>query len=250
MRRIQMTNFKLELCYDGTKYNGWQRLGDTDNTIQNKVETVLSRLLGQPVEVFASGRTDPGVHARRQICSFRAETEMSCEEILAGLRRYLPTDIGAKDLKVAAERFHARYKCVSKTYIYRIWTSEEPNVFERKYLYFYNKKLDLEKMKRAAELLCGEQDFSSFTTAKKSDKSFVREIYSIRFQQKGRELRIEYKGSGFLRNMVRIMTGTLLEVGTGERSAESIREILNARERAAAGFMAPPEGLILWDAEY
>ena len=123
-----MKNYRLTLCYDGTKYCGWQRLGNTENTIQQKIETVLSRLLEQKVEVAASGRTDAGVHAARQICSFRAETELPCEELLQEIRRYLPQDIGALELTEAEPRFHARLNCTGKTYLYRIWISEQPNV--------------------------------------------------------------------------------------------------------------------------
>lgn len=245
-----MANYKLILSYDGTKYNGWQRLGDTENTIQNKVETLLSRLLEQPVEVISSGRTDAGVHALKQVCNFHAETELSCEEILQGMRRYLPYDIGALSLELADPRFHARYNCVRKTYRYRVQTGWEPAVFERKYLFFFREELNLNEMRRAAAMLCGEHDFSAFTSAKHMKKSAVRRIDSIEIEQHGSELQLTYTGSGFLRNMVRILTGTLLEVGTGRRSADSIPQVLESKERAQAGFMAPPEGLVLIDAEY
>ena len=243
-------NYKLELCYDGTRYSGWQKLGDTENTIQQKLETLLSRLLEQSVEVSASGRTDAGVHARRQVCSFIAETPLNCGEILEGLRKYLPEDIGALSLEAAPERFHARYSCKSKTYIYRIWTAEEPNVFERKYLYFFRKPLDLGAMRKAAGLLRGEHDFSAFTSAKKMKKSAVRQIYSIDIIEDGAELKLVFKGSGFLYNMVRIITGTLLEAGTGERAPESVTELLASGNRADAGFTAPACGLTLYDLEY
>ena len=245
-----MMNYKLELCYDGTRYSGWQKLGDTENTIQQKLETLLSRLLEQSVEVSASGRTDAGVHARRQVCSFIAETPLSCGEILEGLRKYLPEDIGALSLEAAPERFHARYSCKSKTYIYRIWTAEEPNVFERKYLYFFRKPLDIGAMRKAAGLLRGEHDFSAFTSAKKMKKSAVRQIYSIDIIEDGAELKLVFKGSGFLYNMVRIITGTLIEAGTGERAPESVTELLASGNRADAGFTAPASGLTLYDLEY
>ena len=246
-----MTNYKLILCYDGTKYNGWQRLGDTENTIQNRVETLLSRLLEQQVEVIASGRTDAGVHALRQVCSFKAQTDMSEEEILEGIRRFLPNDIGAVSLEKADPRFHARYNAVRKTYVYRVMTTYEPAVFERKYVYFFRHEVDVGQMRLAAALLCGEHDFSAFTSAKHMTKSAVRRIDSIEIEKKENgELVLTFTGSGFLRNMVRILTGTLLEVGTGRRSAWSIPEVLESRERSNAGFMAPPEGLILTDVEY
>ena len=243
-------NYKLTLCFDGTRYSGWQKLGNTENTIQEKVETLLSRLLEQSIEVSASGRTDAGVHARKQVCSFKADTRLDCEEILEGLRKYLPEDIGALSVETAPERFHARYSCRSKTYVYRIWCSNEPNVFERKYLYFFNRELDLSAMHKAAGMLCGEHDFTAFTSAKKMKKSAIRQIYSADIVEEGGEIRLIFKGNGFLYNMVRIMAGTLLEIGTGERDAESINELLLSTNRAEAGFTAPACGLTLYDIEY
>ena len=249
-RETNVKNYRLTLCYDGTKYSGWQRLGNTENTIQQKVETMLSRLLGQQVEVAASGRTDAGVHAARQICSFRAETELPCEELLQEIRRYLPQDIGALELTEAEPRFHARLNCTGKTYLYRIWTSEQPNVFERNYLFPYTKPLEPEKMKTAAALLCGEHDFAAFTNAKHVKKSTVRRIDAIEFEQTERELKLYFTGNGFLYNMVRILTGTLLEIGAGEREADEIPEILASCQREKAGFLAPAKGLILLDVQY
>lgn len=243
-------NYLLELSYDGSRYNGWQRLGNTENTIQGKVETALSRLLDQPIEICAAGRTDAGVHARCQICSFRADTDRAAADILADLRHYLPADIGAIRLEEAPDRFHARYNCRGKTYIYRIWTSEVPNVFDRKYLTVFTEPLDMEEMRRAADLLSGTHDFSAFCSAKSKAKSAVRTIFSIEIHQEGGELRLSFRGDGFLTNMVRILTGTLLEVGTGKRSAEEIPAIFASGKRAEAGFTAPPGGLILWDLEY
>ena len=245
-----MNNYKLTLSYDGTRYNGWQRLCSTDNTIQCKIETLLSRLLNQKVEVAASGRTDAGVHAREQICSFRAETEKSCEELLREIRQYLPQDIGAMALVLAEPRFHARLNCTGKTYLYRIRTSEVPDVFERNYYYAYQKPLDLAKMREAAEKLCGEHDFAAFTNAGRTKKSTVRRIDAIRIEEAGEELRLFFTGNGFLYNMVRILTGTLLEVGAGERAAEEIPEIFASGRRERAGFLAPAKGLILWKVQY
>ena len=130
-----MQNYKLTLCYDGTRYRGWQKQGNTAQTVQGKLETLLSRALEQPVEIAGSGRTDAGVHARMQVCSFRADTDKSCAELLALLREYLPEDIGALALEKAPERFHARLSAVRKTYIYRVWNSDAPCVFERKYVH-------------------------------------------------------------------------------------------------------------------
>ena len=243
-------NFRLTLCYDGTRYRGWQRQGNTDNTIQAKVEGVLSRLLDQPVELNASGRTDAGVHAWRQICSFRAKTDYDNEIMLTELRKYLPEDIGAISLEQAAPRFHARLSCREKTYVYRVWNSEEPNVFERRYMYAFPASLDLDRMRRARESLLGEHDFSAFCSNKHMKKSAVRDLKNIEIERLGEEVRFIYTGNGFLYNMVRILTGTLLEVGSGQRSEESVCAALESLDREQAGFTAPAQGLILWDVRY
>lgn len=245
-----MNNYRLELCYDGTRYNGWQKLGSTENTIQNKVETALSGILEQPVEVSASGRTDAGVHAKMQVCSFHADTAKPSEQILAELRRYLPADIGAMQLLPAEPGFHARYNCTGKKYIYRIWTSDVPNVFERNYVYVYREKLNIGEMRKAAEMLCGKHDFSGFTSTKRSKKSTVRTVRKIRIDEFPNEIRVTAEGDGFLYNMVRIIVGTLIEVGTGTRDAGSILSILDKGIRADAGFTVPAKGLTLDEVFY
>ena len=242
--------FRLTLCYDGTRYRGWQRQGNTDNTIQARVENLLSRLLDQPVEAAASGRTDAGVHARRQVCSFKADTDYDTNFMLTELRKYLPEDIGAIALEEAAPRFHARLNCLEKSYVYRVWNSTEPNVFERRYLYVFSDPLDLDAMRRAGESLLGEHDFSAFCSNKHMKKTAVRDLRSIDIERLGGEVRLTFTGSGFLYNMVRILTGTLLEVGSGQRSIESVQEALMSRDREQAGFTAPAQGLILWDVRY
>ena len=243
-------NYMLWLCYDGTRTRGWQRQGNTDNTIQARLEALLSRILDQPVEIAGAGRTDAGVHARRQCCSFRAETERSCIFMLTELRKYLPEDIGAISLEEAPERFHARLSAAEKTYVYRVWNSEAPNVFERKYVYVWPGRLDLEEMRRAAALLTGTHDFSAFCTAKGKKKSAVRTLHALDIEEDGGELRFTLRGDGFLYNMVRILVGTLLEVGSGQRGTESVREALERGERSLAGFTAPARGLTLWDIKY
>jgi len=242
--------FRLTLCYEGTRYRGWQRQGNTDNTIQARLETLLTRLLEQPVELAASGRTDAGVHARRQVCSFRADTDWDVDFMLTQLRKFLPEDIGAVSLAEAAPRFHARLNCREKTYLYRVWNSEAPNVFERRLMYAFPAPLDLEAMRRAAEALLGEHDFSAFCANRHMKKSAVRSIHSIEIRREGEEVRLSFTGNGFLYNMVRILTGTLLEVGTGQRSEESVRAALESLEREQAGFTAPAQGLTLWDVRY
>ena len=245
-----MQNYKLTLSYDGTRYRGWQKQGNTAQTVQGKLETLLSRALGQSVEIAGSGRTDAGVHARRQVCSFHAETDKSCEEILALLREYLPEDIGALSLEKAPERFHARLSAVRKTYVYRVWNSAGPCVFERKYVCAEPRPLDLDAMRRAAAQLCGRHEFSAFSTGKKTGRAATRTVESIVIEHCGEEVRLTFTGDGFLYNMVRILTGTLLEVGLGERSPGDMAAILASRSRANAGPTAPAQGLFLWDVTY
>ena len=245
-----MRNFKLSLCYDGGRYKGWQKQGNTDNTIQDRLETLLSRLLNQPVELAGSGRTDAGVHARCQVCSFRAETSLSCEELLSSLRQYLPEDIGALALEEAEPRFHARLSCREKSYVYRIWNSAEPQVFARNYCWILPEALDIGAMEEAAALLCGEHDFSAFCANKHMKKSAVRNLHSVAITRDGPELRLTFTGDGFLYHMVRILTGTLVEVGLHQRAAGEMPAILASRDRSRAGFTAPAKGLILWEVRY
>ena len=245
-----MPNYKLTLCYDGTRYRGWQRQGNTPNTMQEKVESALSRILDQPVETAASGRTDAGVHARAQVVSFRAKTDRAPEEILKELRAALPADIGAVSLSEAPPRFHARLNAKGKTYVYRVWNSELPDVFERRYRVSEPRPLDLDAMRAAAALLCGEHDFTSFCSDKRMKKSPVRRVDRIDVERLGDEVRLTFTGNGFLWNMVRILAGTLLEVGLGEREADTMQNVLDAKDRTAAGKTAPAQGLILWEVYY
>lgn len=244
-----MQNFKLILSYDGSRYSGWQRQGNTGNTIQEKLETTLSRILGQSVEAAGSGRTDAGVHARMQTVSFRAETELAPEEILTLLRRYLPEDIGAEALETAPPRFHARLSCTGKSYLYRVWNSAAPCVFQRKYVSRVPEALDIEAMRAAAGHLLGGHDFAAFATAR-GKKSTVRRLDGIDISCEGAEVRILLSGNGFLYNMARIITGTLLEVGAGRMTPGEIPAILESRDRRRAGPTAEAKGLWLWETRY
>lgn len=245
-----MPNFRMTLSYDGTRYNGWQRQGNTPDTIQGRLEAALSDLLAQPVEVAGSGRTDAGVHARMQTASFRAKTDLPAPELLRQLRARLPGDIGVLTLEEAAPRFHARLSCRGKTYVYRIWNSETPNVFERRYVCALPQPLDTAAMQRAAAPLCGTHDYTSFCANRRMEKSAVRTVDAITVERLGEEVRLTFSGDGFLYHMVRILTGTLLEVGLGQRDAGTMPDILAARDRSAAGPAAPARGLILWETRY
>ena len=244
-----MRNLRLDICYDGTRYRGWQRLSGDDNTIQGKLETALSRILEETIEISGSGRTDAGVHARGQVANFRCENAMPANEILAHLRKYLPEDIGIINCKDCAERFHARLNAKEKTYQYRIWNSEKPCVFERRFVAVMPEKLDLSVMKQAADYFLGQHDFSAFCGNPKFKKSTDRFIRSLEIERIGDEIRITVTGNGFLHHMVRIIVGTLVEVGRGERKADSIPTLFGGK-RADAGFLVPAQGLCLMEVEY
>ena len=243
-------NYKLTIQYDGTRYDGWQRQGNTDNTIQGKLEGVLSRLAGEPVELHGAGRTDAGVHALGQVASVRLPGEMPPEEVRDYLNRYLPEDIAVTAAERAEERFHARLSAKGKVYCYRLRLGSVPDVFARKYQVRVEESLDVAAMERAAQLLTGTHDYRSFCSNKRYKKSTVRTVTAIELKRKGDDLTVTYRGDGFLYNMVRILTGTLLEVGRGERKAEEMPAILAALDRTAAGKTAPAQGLCLAEVEY
>lgn len=245
-----MRNLRLLIQYDGTRYNGWQSQEHTKRTIQGKLTKVLERMLGESIELQGSGRTDAGVHAVGQVANFRTKTSASCEEILLYVNQYLPEDIAVLKVQEVGLRFHSRLHAAGKTYIYRIWNSPIPNVFERKYLYQVEETLDVERMKEAAVLLEGTHDFRSFCANKRMKKSTIRTLERIEIEQKGVELSLGFTGDGFLYHMVRILTGTLLEVGLRKQKPEEMTQILASLDREKAGPMAPPQGLCLWKVEY
>lgn len=245
-----MKNYKIILQYDGSRYKGWQVQKSTDMTIQGKLQAVLSEMTGQEVEVIGSGRTDAGVHASGQVANFHVPAHFSAKEVLDYLNHYLPMDIAIIDIEEVDQRFHARYHATSKTYMYRIHRSTIPNVFEHKYLYTYTEVLDINAMKKAANLMIGTHDFAAFCGNKKMKKSTVRTVTDISIEEKENEIQISYTGDGFLQNMIRIMTGTLIEVGNGTKQPEDVSAIMESKVRENAGYTAPAEGLILKSVEY
>lgn len=245
-----MQNFKMILQYEGTRYQGWQRQESSENTIQGKLEALLSKMCGQRVEVQGSGRTDAGVHAAGQVANAHLETEKSAQEILLYMNSYLPEDIAVIAVEEVNERFHSRLNAKGKTYLYRVINSDLPHVFERKFTYRVEEKLDVAAMKKAAELLCGTHDFAAFTSAKKSKKSTVRTIEEIRIEEQKDEILFYFSGNGFLFHMVRILMGTLLEVGMGKREASEMPDILDSGKRERAGALVPSRGLTLLEVRY
>lgn len=244
-----MRNLRLDLCYDGTKYKGWQRLPGTENTIQSKLETALSRILEEPIEVVGSGRTDAGTHAKWQVANFHCQSDMPSQQILEQLRRYLPEDIGIYSCRNVSQRFHARLNAKTKTYVYRLWNSEKPCVFDRKFVYKDTSELSVAAMREAAVYFMGTHDFSAFCANKNMKKSTVRCVMDLKIEELDGEIRFVVTGNGFLHHMVRIMVGTLLEVGRGERDADSIPGLFGA-QRAEAGVLVPACGLCLMEVTY
>ena len=217
----------------------------TDNTIQGKLETLLTRMCGEPIEIHGSGRTDAGVHALGQVANFHTNCEMSTDEMLEYINRYLPEDIAVVALSEAAPRFHSRLNACGKHYEYRVINSSVPHVFHRRYALEVPEQLNVTAMEQAAEYLCGEHDFKSFTSTKKGKKSTVRRIDKISIVREGDILTFSFKGSGFLHHMIRILMGTLLQVGKGELSPESVPAIIEACNREMAGPLVPAKGLTL-----
>ena len=244
-----MRTYKLTVSYDGTRYQGWQKQKNTDKTIQAIVENALGKTAGYPVEIYGSGRTDAGVHAKGQTlsCSLRGKIrEETFQEVINSL---LPEDIRVIRTELVKNGFHARYSASGKCYEYHIDTRQKQDVFERRYSYHFPYKVDKKKMEEAARILIGTHDFAAFTD-KKEEKSTIRSIYDIMIAGQDGKIQITYRGNGFLYHMVRILTGTLLEVGMGKLTTEEIAGALATGERKKAGFMAPAKGLFLKEVYY
>jgi tRNA pseudouridine38-40 synthase len=246
-----MRNIKLTIEYDGSRYNGWQRLGkgEEDNTIENKLHEVIKKMTGETAELNCGSRTEAGVHAYAQIANFKTNSTMKLYEIKNYFNRYLPMDIAVIDVTDMPERFHASLNAKSKTYLYRIAIGDVPSVFDRKYTYYCFKKPDVELMKTAAVKLVGKHDFKDFSSVKKN-KSTEKEIYLIDIYQDPKEIQIIIKANDFLHNMARMIAATLLEIGLGSREAGDIDKILNPDSEAAGSAPASAQGLFLQEVEY
>lgn len=245
-----MRNFLITIQYEGSRYQGWQRQENTKNTLQAKFESLLTKLAGEPVEIAASGRTDAGVHAYGQAANFHMDTALTPGQLMGEINRYLPEDVAVVACREVDARFHARLHAKRKVYRYRVLNSDVPHVFDRKFVYQVEKPLDVEAMRAAASFLIGTHDFKSFTSAKKGKKSTVRTVESIAIERVGDEVRFLFAGDGFLFHMVRILVGTLLEVGLSMREAADLGRVLAACDRGQAGFLAPACGLALMEVFY
>ena len=242
-------NYRLTIAYDGSRFFGWERQPDKD-TIQGKLEAVLGTLQGYPVNVIGAGRTDAGVHARAMTANVVLDVTETPDAIRDYLNRYLPDAIAVREVKEAAPRFHARYNALGKTYRYTCFDGAVKPVFDRKYVTLLDFSPDVEKMRRAAELLQGEHDFRSFCGNPRMKKSTVRLVDTIQIERRKDRIIFTFHGTGFLQNMVRILVGTLLEVGRGRWEPAYVQEILDAKDRKLAGPTAPPEGLCLMKVDY
>lgn len=243
-------NYKLKISYDGSRYFGWEHQPDRE-TIQGKIETVLARMVDKDmVDVIGAGRTDAGVHARAMIANVQLDTQMSPEEIRDYANRYLPDDIAILEVREAADRFHARYKAVGKTYQYTCFDGPVKPVFDRKYYTPLDQELDVEAMQEAAHFLEGKHDYKSFCGNSRMKKSTVRIVDTITVRRRKEYVYLTFHGTGFLQNMVRIMSGTLIEVGLGRKRPEEVGEILEACDRKVAGPTAPAKGLCLLKVDY
>lgn len=242
--------YKMEIAYDGSRYQGWQRLGNTDMTIQGKIEGVLSRYMETSMEIDGSGRTDAGVHALCQTASFESEEKLDIEKILKYFLRYLPEDIQIRNISLEDSNFHGRYSVKAKTYRYDIDNNHCRDIFRRKYRWHIDEKIDLEKMRKASEIFVGSHDFTAFTTVKSKKKSKVRNIRALEINEEKGILDIRIEADGFLHNMVRKIVGVLVEAGLGKMTFGEVERILYEKDRAAIPYMAPAHGLFLENVEY
>ena len=246
-----MRNIKLVLEYDGSRYQGWQRLGknESTNTISNKILEVIKKMTNEDVELFCGSRTEVGVHAYGQVVNFKTTTEMTLIEIKRYLNHYLPMDIAVIEITEMPERFHASLNAKSKMYLYRLAINDVPSVFERKYVYHSFKKPDVDTMKQAALLLAGRHDFKHFSTVKKS-KSTEKEIYNIDIYDDENEIQFTIHANDFLHNMARVIIGTLLDIGLGNRKKEDIELLQQSETQIVASAPIDPKGLYLQDVIY
>lgn len=246
MRRIQCT-----FGYDGTFFSGFQAQ-PKGRTVQEEIERALAKLhKGNSVAITASGRTDAGVHAVGQVMHFDTPLQIPISNWKKAMQTVLPKDIEVYHFSEVHDRFHSRYDVQSKEYRYRVLLRKDPDVFRRHYTYYMPYKVDVEKVKEACQLLIGTHDFTSFSSAKATVKgSKVRTLYQASCEHQGDELVFIFKGTGFLYNMVRILVGTLLEVGNGRLKPHDITRVLVGKNRQLAGKTAPPHGLFLWQVNY
>ncbi|AIO18840.1 tRNA pseudouridine synthase A [Candidatus Izimaplasma bacterium HR1] len=246
---IEKQNYKMTISYDGTHYKGWQRLKNDEKSIQFKIERVLSELYKSEIKIIGSGRTDAGVHALCQIANFHAENAYSTEEIYRYVNHYLPEDIAVSNIEIMDEQFHSRFNVSEKHYQYKIWNGIHSSVFERKNSYWVKDSLNISKMREASKLLIGKHNFLGFSSKSKK-KNTIKDIYNINISSEGSMISIDIFGEGFLYNMVRIIVGTLIEIGQSKKDIDVIQQIFSSGIREEAGFTVPGKGLCLVNVTY
>lgn len=246
-----MRNIKLTIAYDGTNYHGFQsQKGSGLKTIQETLEKVLSILTKEQITVTGSGRTDAGVHAKGQVVNFHSKTRIPIERFPLAVNSLLPASIVVKKAEEVSLEFHARFQAKRKTYCYTIYNERVMDPFWRFYAYHVPVKLDVEEMRKACAFFLGSHDFHGFCASDTAVRDFVRTIDTCSIACEGSLVRFTVAGDGFLYNMVRIMAGTLLEVGKKKRRVEEVQQILRVGQRVAAGATLPPQGLCLLSVEY
>ncbi|MBD0384591.1 tRNA pseudouridine(38-40) synthase TruA [Paenibacillus sedimenti] len=253
-----MRNLRFTISYDGTAYSGFQIQPNAD-TIQNRLEQAVYMLTGESVKVISSGRTDAGVHAKAQVINFITTSKIPVERWCLALNTRLPKDIVAHTAEEVSLSFHSRKAAKRKTYCFTIRSARFPDVFHRNYEYHHPTHLNVEAMREALPCLLGEHDFTSFCTVRTDKEIKVRTLYEARLETEADDLssdgkivrmRLIVSGNGFLYNMVRIIAGTLLQIGEGKRPSSDMQRILEAKDRSQAGPTAEAKGLTLWKVEY
>ena len=244
-----MKNIRLTIEYDGKDFNGWQKQPNKLN-IQGEIERAIEEITGEKVDLIASGRTDAGVHDLAQMANFKTNSNLPVKKYPIALNTKLKKSIRIQKAEEVEEGFHSRYHCKQKTYRYVINNSEQGSSIYRNLEYFVPNKLNVEKMQEAVKYFEGEHDFKAFKASGTSSKSSVRIIYKTKVEKQGDRIIIELTGNGFLYNMVRIIAGTLVEVGLGKIEPNEIPEIIEKGERTRAGKTLPPQGLYLVKVEY
>ena len=244
-----MKNIRLTIEYDGKDFNGWQKQ-PTKLNIQGEIERAIEIITGEKVDLIASGRTDAGVHALGQVANFKTNSDLPIDKFAVAINSKLKKSVRVQKAEEVDDRFHSRYNCKEKTYRYIINNSKEASAIYRNLEYYVPMKLDVEKMKRAAKFFEGEHDFKGFKASGTSSKSSVRNIYKAKITTKDDRIFIELTGNGFLYNMVRIIAGTLVDVGLGKIKPDQIPSIIDSKDRKLAGKTLPPYALYLVKVEY
>ncbi len=244
-----MRKIRLTIEYDGTDYVGWQRQPNGP-TVQEKVEAALGAVVGRKVDVISSGRTDAGVHARGMVAHFETDLDLPLTAFREGVNTHLPDDIAVVAAEEAPAGFHARYDALAKRYRYTILLGAIRSPIRKRYSWHVRRSLDVGAMRQAAAGFVGRHDFAAFRSAGCDAGTTVREIFSLGISRHGRLLHFDIVGDGFLRNMVRVIVGTLVEVGSGKRPPEAVTELLAGGCRDLSGVTAPPQGLCLMQVWY